>query len=204
LLKDLRSRLSREGDGWKVDPENYTLEQVTARVDEFFAQKAKEADLKSFLMLRICGYSSGNALPEVWQVMFGDGGERIEPSCIQSVDQFGVWWNGEVEALNRLILGIGEVPQKALDSLGMTEDQMRAARELIIPHTFETLILNAAPVQDAIDLSKYLVDVTKGFIRFSITKRKTVGGPVEVAAITKHEGFKWVQRKHFYPRELNR
>jgi hypothetical protein len=32
---------------------------------------------------------------------------------------------------------------------------------------------------------------------------KTVGGPTEIAAITKHEGFKWVQRKHFFPRDVN-
>lgn len=31
---------------------------------------------------------------------------------------------------------------------------------------------------------------------------KTVGGPIEIAVITKHEDFKWVKRKHFYRREL--
>jgi len=28
---------------------------------------------------------------------------------------------------------------------------------------------------------------------------ESVGGAVEIAAITKHEGFRWVQRKSFYP-----
>jgi hypothetical protein len=32
---------------------------------------------------------------------------------------------------------------------------------------------------------------------------KIVGGPIEIAAITKHEGFRWIQRKHFYPAGLN-
>jgi hypothetical protein len=31
----------------------------------------------------------------------------------------------------------------------------------------------------------------------------TVGGPVEVAALTKYEGFKWVKRKHYYDKGLN-
>jgi hypothetical protein len=52
-------------------------------------------------------------------------------------------------------------------------------------------------------LARYLVDTTAGFIRFSVNRAKTVGGAVEIAAITKHEGFKWVQRKHFYRRDLN-
>jgi len=31
-----------------------------------------------------------------------------------------------------------------------------------------------------------------------------VGGPIEIAAITKHEGFKWISRKHYYEGVLNR
>jgi len=48
-----------------------------------------------------------------------------------------------------------------------------------------------------------MVETTKGFIRFAVGLHKTVGGQTEIAAITKHEGFKWVQRKHFYPPDLN-
>lgn len=33
---------------------------------------------------------------------------------------------------------------------------------------------------------------------------ETIGGAVELAAITKHEGFKWVARKHYYTTEFNR
>ena len=61
-----------------------------------------------------------------------------------------------------------------------------------------------APIQDAIDLARFMVETTKGFIRFAINRPKTVGGEVEIAAITKHEGFNWVQRKHFYPHDLKR
>jgi len=53
---------------WRLDPKNYTMEFVNARVNQFFSEKANEADFKYFLLLRICGYSSGHLLPEVWQV----------------------------------------------------------------------------------------------------------------------------------------
>jgi hypothetical protein len=60
------------------------------------------------------------------------------------------------------------------------------------------------PIQDAIDLAKYPVEVTIGFTKFSIKKQpKTVGGAIEIAAITKHEGFRWVQRQQFYKAGLN-
>jgi hypothetical protein len=34
-------------------------------------------------------------------------------------------------------------------------------------------------------LAQFMVDITKGFIRFAIKRAKTVGGSVEIAAITK-------------------
>ena len=58
------------------------------------------------------------------------------------------------------------------------------------------------PIQDAIDLAQYLVDVAKGFSRF-LPGADTVGGDTDVAVVTRHERFKWIKRKHFYPVNLN-
>ncbi|MDE0000257.1 MAG: hypothetical protein OXQ89_21140 [Rhodospirillaceae bacterium] len=33
--------------------------------------------------------------------------------------------------------------------------------------------------------------------------RETVGGPVDVAVISKGDGFVWIERKHYFPKELN-
>jgi len=41
------------------------------------------------------------------------------------------------------------------------------------------------------------------FTRF-LPGAKIIGGPIEIAAITKHEGFKWISRKHYYDKSLNR
>lgn len=43
-----------------------------------------------------------------------------------------------------------------------------------------------------------------GFLSFyGLPGANTVGGPIELAAITKHEGFKWVTRKHYFDEQLN-
>jgi hypothetical protein len=202
LLKDLRSRLADGDSEWKLDTTNYTMDHVTSRVDTFFTERAKEADFKQFLLLRICGYSSRRPLPEVWQVAFNEG-KHLEPTCVQSENNIGPRWDGEMEALDRMILGLGAVSPEVVASIGMMDEQVREVSQKLIPHLYENLILPAAPIQDAIDLARFMVETTKGFIRFSIKRAKTVGGAVEIAAITKHEGFKWVQRKHFFPHDLN-
>ena len=32
---------------------------------------------------------------------------------------------------------------------------------------------------------------------------ETVGGPVDVAFISKHDGFIWIKRKHYFSRDIN-
>ena len=58
------------------------------------------------------------------------------------------------------------------------------------------------PIQDAIDLAEFLVELTIKWSRFT-PGPPTVGGPIEIAAITRHEGFKWIRRKQYYSPELN-
>ena len=58
------------------------------------------------------------------------------------------------------------------------------------------------PIQDALDLAEFLVDLTIKVSRF-IPGPAVVGGPIEVAGITKHEGFKWIKRKYYYEERLN-
>jgi len=102
-----------------------------------------------------------------------------------------------------LILGVGTITENAAKDIGVTQEQLAELLPKLFPHTYETVILPAAPIQDAIDLARFLVETTIGFVQYAVMRPKTVGGPIEIAAITKHEGFKWVQRKHFFSSEFN-
>lgn len=60
----------------------------------------------------------------------------------------------------------------------------------------------AMPFADAIEAARFLADVTVGYSRV-LTGPDSVGGPIDVAGISRHEGFKWVSRKHYYSVEFN-
>jgi hypothetical protein len=62
--------------------------------------------------------------------------------------------------------------------------------------------VQAMPIQDAIDVSRFLVELSTKFAQFGL-RPATIWGPTEIAAITKHEGFEWIARKHYYGDELN-
>jgi len=205
LLKDLRSRLDGTGyPSWKLNPKSYTLKAVAGRVRQFlYEEKVISVTAEAWMRIRIAGYSAGRPLSEVWEV-FIRGKECDEPMQIQGENDFGPRWDGEYEPLNRLILGQASGLLDALTEGGIPKEQIKDICDKITPKCGQLLSLPAMPIQDAIDLARFFVETTIGFEKFSVLKQpKTVGGAVEIAAITKHEGFRWVQRKHFYQTSLN-
>ncbi len=89
-----------------------------------------------------------------------------------------------------------------VQNLGVPDAQVGQAIEVFKQALTAPLVISAMPFQDAIDLAEFLVELTIKFSRFA-PGAQTVGGPIEIAAVSKHEGFKWIKRKHYYRSELN-
>jgi hypothetical protein len=49
------------------------------------------------------------------------------------------------------------------------------------------------PIQDAIDLADFLAETAKRYFRF-LPGADIVGGDTDIATVTRHEGFKWINR----------
>ena len=144
----------------------------------------------------VFGYSSGRPLPELWGIYI-NGKDIPEPTLIAAEGASLPNWAGERQGIDRLIFGRSAGVLDSAVKNGMEADK---ATELVIKagsDLYEPFVLAAMPIQDAIDLAEYFVETTAGFMRFSIKRRKAVGGPVEIAGITKHEGFKWVHGSIF-------
>jgi hypothetical protein len=208
LFKDLRRRFSGDDpdpafQNWKLDPTNYTMRDVATRVRDFlFVEKAQNGTVPMHSVIHLCGYSSGRPLAETWYFELA-GTTCQAPIQIQDEGGFGPLWNGQTDALNRLIFGLGSGFVNAGVELGFSQQDVVDIQAKLQSKLYALLFLSAMPIQDAIDLARFLVETTSGFVKFSIGKAKNVGGTTEIAAITKHEGFKWVQRKHFFSAELN-
>ena len=204
LLKDLGKRLADKQDSMYLDPSSYTMADVAGRVHQFlFAEKSIPSGGAANILLRVCGYSAGRPLPEVWQVQL-QGAISYQLLLVHAETNFGINWDGQYDALNRLVLGVPTDLEEWATDWGMHQTDAHNLGGAIRQRAQETLAIPTMPIQDAIDLARYLVEVTMGFIKFSIGKQpKTVGGTIEIAAITKHEGFRWVQRQQFYPAGIN-
>ena len=208
LSKDLRQLLDpSSGDQqFALDQNNYTIEEVAVKAKTFlfdrcFRTAYPDGSPGYFMGYRVCGYSSGATLPEVWEFHIAEK-DATSPKRVYGDDQFGVRWAGETEALDRLILGVGSRFTEALEQMGVEPNAARDTHSEMIGKLYATLYLPAMPIQDAIDLATFLADTAAKFTQFSL-RAATVGGPIEVATITKHEGFKWVARKHYFSSDYN-
>jgi len=196
LLKDLQVRLrghDPQHRDWKLDMSCYTVEQIATRVQEFlYGEKVRAYAGTVQTQVRLCGYSAGASLAEVWDV-FLDSAEARAPSCAQGAGDFGPRWAGEAEALDRLVLGLPGRFDEFAATAGLAPSDIRNLRTRLASGLYELVFLEAMPIGDAAALARFLVEVTMGFVRFSVARPKTVGGPIEIAAITKHEGFHWLE-----------
>jgi hypothetical protein len=209
LGKDLRQRLQGQDSNhadWAVDPTRYSIEEIATRVREFFYEENYLVSMPAGippvnpLGLLIGGYSSGGNQAEVFTLNADEKGcTAPTPTLTQ---EYGAVWSGQPEAITRLVLGVSGNLGQALINLQAKPEEVPAYVEAIKAQLEMQIVNGAMPIQDAIDLAEFLVDVTIKFVRFC-PGSETVGGPIEVAAISKHEGFKWVKRKHYYSGVLN-
>ncbi len=206
LLKDFRERLT---DGMEpgFNVTDYTMEGVSRRLTDFLMGHVDGLgpnDPKPTLGIMAAGYSAGKSLGEGWLLAIENGVAR-EPQLLRPEGDVGITWGGEGESTARLVLGfsqrlpqvLGQViqPSPAPADLQKLCDHLRNALQA-------PLVFAPMPIQDAIDLAEWLVHSASMFSRF-MPGAPSVGGPIESAAITKHEGFKWIRRKHYYDRDFN-
>lgn len=203
LAKDLRRRFTGKDAAhldWEL-ADDYTVQGVAERLvemmfDELFVGEGV-ADLLGFL---VAGYSGEAAQAEAWLVTLTDPAVRPIPQIAAGPDQGGWVAYAQPEAASRLINGCDGDLVAALHAA--VPEENHADLQAVLYAGRREACPPAMPFADAIAFARFLVDTTVGYRRFLLGP-DTVGGPIEVAGISRHEGFKWISRKHYYSPALN-
>lgn len=208
LAKDLRVRLMGKDpvNKWKLT-NTYTIEAVAKRVVEmmhgelYATQFAGTPAPHPVLGFIVAGYSAGEAKSEAWEIMITDPATPPVLTEKFGKDQAGWTASGQPEATSRLWNGCDPELAAAVRA-AVAGTPQEATVEQAITDAGRSAVHAAMPFADAINLATYIVETTVGFIRYSHGP-DSVGGQIEVAGISRHEGFKWISRKHYYPASLN-
>lgn len=180
-----------------------------------------------YLGLLIAGYSANESQAEVVRI---DIEKEAKVEVVVTRDQnVGMNWGGDATAIQRLLLGYdyrmprlvveemqpemkpkdsapGEAPEaeasELVDARKQAIERMSKAFKAASNGVEPLILPSSMPMQDVIDLADFLVELSAKYSRYT-PGHQSVGGPIDIAAITKHEGFKWVRRKHYYDPALN-
>jgi hypothetical protein len=216
LIKDLRARLMRKEEAQKLNfnPDEYAMEGVSQIVAKFLedecGRQSDAARLALNIGLMLAGYSTGKGLGETWLAEI-KAGKAEKPRQMRKPEEPGVSYGGLSDVIQRILSGYSPLLFQVLASVSgaqgnapVTADDLAKQLTPILRATLQApLVFAPMPIQDAIDLARFLVHAAIMYSRF-LPGAQMVGGPIEIAAITKHEGFKWISRKHYYEGELNR
>lgn len=205
LAKDFREKIKKNKIK-SINPSDYTIKNIALEFkkfiyDENYLEEFKNWEEKPVMGFIIVGYSTNSHYSEEWKLDI-EQNNCEGPYPIREQDQIGITWNGEPEAICRLYLGYSTGLSEMLKIAGLDDAKITEILKICQDRLVAPMVTPAMPIQDAIELAEFLVDTTTQFTRF-IPGASTVGGPTEIAAITKHEGFKWIKRKHYYDVSLN-
>ena len=206
LAKDLRRRLmGRDAGhtGWSLDPASYTLADVSERLvqllhDELYSKI--DPATAQYIGFLLAGFSGGVNQSEAWEIALADPNQRPVAKQVWDLSASGWRAYGQPEAIGRLFNGFAPSLQVAVSAL--VPPTASAALDAAFLAEGRPAVIPSMPFGDAIQFAKFCADTTIGYTRF-LPGPDLVGGPVDVAGISRHEGFKWVHRKHYYNPELN-
>ncbi len=136
--------------------------------------------------------------------------EGIDPHVKDSIPSA---FKSALEQFNEHVL-------KSVDNSSVAEQELRAVLEKAVPDVVKSLVTrlheirldrHIMPMINTISsLSKEdLAEMAESLINLTYLKRRasfseeSVGGPIDVAVITKGDGFIWIKRKHYFDPALN-
>jgi hypothetical protein len=173
------------------------VEQVAVELGSFFGEQWREAGMADSapMAFLIAGYDDAEPYGKVFEVSVPDALVPQE----QFQGEFSIVWRGQPYLLERLLNGTApRAIEIAKDVLGLDDDQAtelatRWQEELALPIPIPSL-----PLQDAVDLASFLVDMTATVMTWTVGIQG-VGGQVDVATITRTSGYNAVDTKKIHP-----
>jgi hypothetical protein len=144
------------------------------------------------MVFLVGGYDDGAAYGRVFTLSVPGAPQPVERFGGQ---EFGATWGGQRAYADRLVQGLDETGLELLqEHLRLSDAQLDGVREYLQGNNPLALPYQFLPLQDCVDLCILLIRTTINMQRFTVDVRG-VGGPIDVATVTRTDGFVPVQVK---------
>jgi len=198
LCIELRKKLTHD-DKWKLDPKSYTVEQVVDRLKELifvehylplFERLPKDNRMTFF----VGGYSAGKDFPEIIEIAF-NGQHIVGPFRVVARNTVHVKFSGVAEATHRLMQGYAPRLPALLEKAEVPKEKIQQVIKTAGRELFPPILHPDQPLGETVEVVKFLAETEMKYSRFS-PEPDTVGGALQLATISLHDGFRWLERGH--------
>ena len=183
----------------RVKEGSLSVEKFCENLRDFFLERWDSEMPKDYfgpdMTFIVGGFDKNDAYGKVFLFSIPKG-KTIEPRN-PGEKNFGMTWGGQLELASRMIHGFDPaLPELINKTLTLNDDQKAkleaSLRQLEFPIPYQVL-----PLQDSINLAISMLRSTITFQSLGASIRG-VGGPLEVAVVTRVSGVKYIQRKELH------
>lgn len=175
--------------------ERLSVKDFSKKLSEFFMDQWRAAMPEDYagpnMAFLVGGFDENEPYGRIFEIGIP---KNPNPKEWHSGLQFGIVWGGQREFVERLVQGYDRrLPDIARKALNLNDEQTKTFVEALrplgigIPYQF-------LPLQDCVNLAIFLIRTTITAQELTIGVRG-VGGPIDVATITRREGLNPVQQK---------
>lgn len=180
-----------------LPPERLPIVEYTKRISSFFLERWKEAMPANYpgpsMTFLVGGYDEGAAYGSVFVV---DVPNSPTPAPRNAGDNdFGMTWGGQLQLASRIVHGYDPALMQILrQSLNLDDAKLAELEKLFRQNLEFRFPYQVLPLQDCVDLATFIIRTTMTAQTLGVDIRG-VGGPIEVATITRTSGREFIQRK---------
>lgn len=172
-----------------------SVQDFSDRLSQFFIRQWNQimptnyhGDDMDFL---IGGYDDGSPYGRLFEFHIPSRPTPVE----QQVGTFGIVWGGQRQFVDRVINGFDDnLPALAIRFLNAPATQEQPLRDHLRNALMARIPFTFLPLQDCVDLSSVLIRITIAIQSWLVDVRG-VGGEIDIATITRTEGFKPIHIK---------
>jgi len=181
-----------------------SVQDFTDRLSKFFLNKWNEQKMPTTpgqdMVFLVGGYDEGAPYGKVFDIYIPSRPAPFE--WHSGLGQFGIVWGGQREYADRLIHGFdGRLPELAKNFLNLDDKKQNELGQYLQGQLQAPVPFAFLPLQDCVDLAIFLIRSTI-IMQHWVVGVRGVGGAIDIAVITRTEGFLDIQKKKITGEEI--
>ncbi len=170
------------------------VEEFATRLGDFFRHQWNAANTPAGaepMVFLVGGFDEGDAYGRVFELEVPNSPAPVE----RSANDFGITFGGQAEIAGRLLNGYDpQLEHLVQANVHLNPAQTTNLRQKVLQRLAMPIPYQFLPLQDCVDLAIFLIKTTATLQGWAAGARG-VGGAIDVATITRTDGFRAIQEK---------